>query len=68
MSTDIKEQKIAKSLINLSHILDLKVVAEGIENSQQAEILKSFECDFGQGYLFGKPLPKDQFIEFAKRF
>jgi len=43
-------------------------VAEGIENSQQAEILKSFECDFGQGYLFGKPLPKDQFIEFAKRF
>ncbi|WP_041723456.1 EAL domain-containing protein [Caldicellulosiruptor hydrothermalis] len=68
MSTDTKEQKIAKSLINLSHILDLKVVAEGIEDSQQAEILKSFECDFGQGYLFGKPLPKDQFIEFAKRF
>ncbi|WPX09198.1 GGDEF domain-containing phosphodiesterase [Anaerocellum danielii] len=68
MSADTKEQKIAKSLIDLSHILDLKVVAEGIENSQQAEILKSFECDFGQGYLFGKPLPKDQFIESAKRF
>lgn len=68
MSTDIKEQRIAKSLIDLSHILDLKVVAEGIEDSQQAEILKSFDCDFGQGYLFGKPLPKDQFIELAKRF
>ncbi len=68
MIIDIKEQKIAESLINLSHILGLKVVAEGIEDSQQAEILKSFECDFGQGYLFGKPLPKDQFIEFAKRF
>ncbi|WAM35893.1 putative bifunctional diguanylate cyclase/phosphodiesterase [Caldicellulosiruptor acetigenus] len=68
MSTDIKEQRIAKSLIDLSHILDLKVVAEGIEDSQQAEILKSFDCDFGQGYLFGKPLPKDQFLELAKRF
>lgn len=68
MSTDIKEQRIAKSLIDLSHILDLKVVAEGIEDSQQAEMLKSFDCDFGQGYLFGKPLPKDQFIELAKRF
>lgn len=68
MSYDAKEQKIAKSLIDLSHILDLKVVAEGIEDSQQAEMLKSFECDFGQGYLFGKPLPKDQFVEFAKRF
>ncbi|AEM72918.1 putative bifunctional diguanylate cyclase/phosphodiesterase [Caldicellulosiruptor acetigenus] len=68
MSTDMKEQRIAKSLIDLSHILDLKVVAEGIEDSQQAEILKSFDCDFGQGYLFGKPLPKDQFLELAKRF
>jgi len=68
MNKDIKEQKIAKSIIDLSHILELKVVAEGIEDSQQAEILKSFECDFGQGYLFGKPLPKDQFMELAKRF
>ncbi|WAM34032.1 putative bifunctional diguanylate cyclase/phosphodiesterase [Caldicellulosiruptor morganii] len=68
MTDDQKEQKIAKSLIDLSHILELKVVAEGIENEKQAELLKSFMCDFGQGYLFGKPMPKEEFLELAKKF
>ncbi|WP_277601423.1 EAL domain-containing protein [Caldicellulosiruptor changbaiensis] len=68
MTYDQKEQKMAKSLIDLSHILDLKVVAEGIEDERQAELLKIFSCDFGQGYLFGKPMPKEEFLELAKRF
>lgn len=68
MTDDQKEQKIAKSLIDLSHTLNLKVVAEGIENEKQAQVLKTLSCDFGQGYLFGKPMPKEEFIEFAKRF
>jgi len=68
MTYDQKEQKMAKSLIDLSHILDLKVVAEGIEDERQAELLKTFSCDFGQGYLFGKPMPKEELLELAKRF
>jgi EAL domain-containing protein (putative c-di-GMP-specific phosphodiesterase class I) len=34
----------------------MKVVAEGIETEQQNQILQSIDCDFGQGYLFYKPM------------
>jgi len=36
------------------------VVAEGVENLEQHAILLNMKCQFGQGYLFSKPIPKDQ--------
>ncbi|MFA6506758.1 MAG: EAL domain-containing protein, partial [Treponemataceae bacterium] len=50
---------IVKGIISLSHELGKKVVAEGIETAVQAETLKSYGCDFAQGYLFGKPIDAD---------
>jgi len=44
-----------ESLISLLHSLDLKVVAEGIENHAKIERLKSLKCDYLQGYVFSKP-------------
>jgi EAL domain-containing protein (putative c-di-GMP-specific phosphodiesterase class I) len=40
----------------LSNQLGLAVIAEGIETSAQLDILRDLECEFGQGYLFSKPL------------
>ncbi len=48
--------RIVQSTINLAHDLDLNVVAEGIELPEQLEVLKSLNCDFGQGYFWAKPL------------
>jgi len=49
--------EIVKAIINLAHTLKLKVVAEGVEKSSQHKVLRSLACDYGQGYLFSKPIP-----------
>ena len=54
---------ILESMILMAHDLDMKVVAEGIENQEQLQRLKEFECDFGQGFLFGEALSARAVIE-----
>ena len=51
------EKDLCEAIISMAHKLNLKVIAEGIETTEQANILQSFGCDLGQGYLFAKPLP-----------
>jgi EAL domain-containing protein (putative c-di-GMP-specific phosphodiesterase class I) len=55
--TNSNAGEIVRATIALAHNLGMKVVAEGIETDQQLKLLKSFDCDFGQGYFFAKPLP-----------
>ncbi len=59
MTTSMKDKSLINAVISMSHALGLKVVAEGIETQQQHELLRILGCDFGQGYLFSKPLPVD---------
>ncbi len=58
---DQEDVAITKAIINLSHSLDLKVVAEGIETPSQSAFLKALNCEYGQGYLFAKPLTASEF-------
>jgi EAL domain-containing protein (putative c-di-GMP-specific phosphodiesterase class I) len=44
----------------------LKVIAEGIETAQQRDLLIAAGCDYGQGYLFSKPLPEIEFEALLK--
>jgi EAL domain-containing protein (putative c-di-GMP-specific phosphodiesterase class I) len=44
-------------IISLAHALNLRVIAEGVENEEQSKILKLLKCDEGQGYLYGRPVP-----------
>ncbi|MCJ2186161.1 putative bifunctional diguanylate cyclase/phosphodiesterase [Novosphingobium beihaiensis] len=50
-----ESQTIVKAMIDLAHSLKLDVIAEGVETIQQSEVLRALGCDFGQGYLFGRP-------------
>jgi EAL domain-containing protein (putative c-di-GMP-specific phosphodiesterase class I) len=47
--------------VTLAHHLDLKVIAEGIETRGQQSYLEQFGCEFGQGYLYSKPIDHHAF-------
>lgn len=55
IGVDEKSEYIAESIIKLSHSLDLKVVAEGVETREQLGYLDRMKCDVVQGYYFSKP-------------
>jgi diguanylate cyclase (GGDEF)-like protein/PAS domain S-box-containing protein len=63
---DEANASIAAAVISLAHNLNLKVVAEGIENQDQFGFLKDLDCDFGQGFHISRPVDKDQIIQFVK--
>jgi len=57
---------IADTIINLGKQMNLKVIAEGIEDKDQEGHLKAQLCDEVQGFLYAKPMPADQFLAFLK--
>lgn len=60
---DIEDSVIVQTIIAMGKNLGLEVIAEGVETSEQAVMLRQFGCMSYQGYLFGKPLPIDRFEE-----
>lgn len=63
LKSNTKNIVIVKAIIAMSHSLNIKVVAEGIETQEEFEMLKKFECDYIQGYLIGKPMAAADFEE-----
>ena len=61
LATSSQDTILCEAMIAMAHKLDIKVIAEGIEEETQKEILQSMECDYGQGYFYAKPLPADTF-------
>lgn len=58
----LDDMEITAAIISMAHRLNLSVVAEGIETEVQRVFLEEHDCEYGQGYLFSRPLPLDQFI------
>lgn len=54
---------IVRAIISMAHSLGLKVVAEGVENKDQLDFIRAYDCDYVQGFLFGKPQRADQVVE-----
>jgi two-component system CheB/CheR fusion protein len=55
------DRSIAKTIIDMGHALGLRVVAEGVEDEAQLNVLKAEGCDVAQGYLFHRPLSVEDF-------
>jgi len=53
-------REIVRTILSLAKTLGLDVIAEGAETTAQVEYLESLDCQFGQGYFFGRPLPPDE--------
>jgi diguanylate cyclase (GGDEF)-like protein/PAS domain S-box-containing protein len=65
---DIQDDAIiARAIVDLGHALGHTVIAEGIESEQQLAYLRDHGCDEGQGYLFGKPMPAEEFEELLEQ-
>jgi len=62
MVKDPTGRAITMAVIGLGHTLGLKVVAEGVEDSDMADLLRGAQCDELQGFLFGRPMPADQLL------
>ena len=56
MDCDENNFEVVRTIISLAHTLGIKVVSEGIEKITQLEQLQSLGSEFGQGYLFSRPL------------
>ncbi len=65
--TDDVNAEITKMIIAMAHKINIKVIAEGVENLEQKKFLESFECDEMQGFLYSHPLPPDEFEVLLKK-
>ena len=55
---------IIGTIVELAHHMNMTVVAEGVETDEQLAYLAENRCDFGQGYLFGRPVPEEDALRF----
>ena len=63
IATDRADQQIVKAVIELSHALDMRVVAEGVDSRENLEIITGLGCDLAQGFLIARPMRSDHVVE-----
>jgi len=63
MSDDPTDRELVAAVVGMGQALNLVVVAEGIETQEQASMLRNLGCDYGQGFLFARPLPAEKLEE-----
>lgn len=59
---------LVKATIAMSHSLEMKVVAEGVETKDQLDLLNELSCDIAQGFYLSKPLPAAKLLNFSSRY
>ncbi len=64
--TNEEDQRIVKAMIDLAHNLGMKIVVEGIETNEMADMMTEFGADYLQGYYFSKPIPAYEFQEMIR--
>lgn len=67
IETDPIAFEIVNAVIRIAKSKKIETIAEGIETPNQAKILRELGCNFGQGYLYGKPMPPEQLEEFFEK-
>jgi EAL domain-containing protein (putative c-di-GMP-specific phosphodiesterase class I) len=59
VGTHPEDSAIVAAVVNLARAVDLEVVAEGVESARQSAVLRTLGCDYGQGYVWQRPVPRD---------
>ena len=68
LTIDSDEMALVNAIIIMAHKLGCKVIAEGIENKAQRDILIDAGCDYGQGYYYSKPMIASKFEDFIRQW
>lgn len=66
LETDFASEMLCNTMINMAKNLKIKVVAEGVETSQNADKLRRMGCDYAQGFLYQKPVNQEAFEELLR--
>ena len=66
LSATSSELALSTSIIQMAHELGIKVIAQGVETSQQRDLLSAAGCDYVQGYLYSRPVPPQTFERLLK--
>ncbi|QBQ39467.1 EAL domain-containing protein [Pseudoduganella plicata] len=61
LAPDSSDMALSEAIIVMAHKLGLSVIAEGVETAEQRDLLAAAGCDYGQGYLFARPMPVEAF-------
>lgn len=67
IGTSEAADNICRTIIKMAELLGKKSIAEGVEEQTQLEFLRANGCDFVQGYLYSKPLPEQEFLDFVEK-
>ncbi|MEG0457000.1 MAG: EAL domain-containing protein, partial [Oscillospiraceae bacterium] len=59
--------KIIASVIKMAKVLEIPVIAEGVETQSQVKFLKELGCEYAQGYYYARPIPTDEYIAFLEK-
>ena len=65
--TDKVNAPLCKTVIDLAHNFGSVAVAIGVEKASDAVALVSMGCDYGQGFLFGQPMPEERFVSLLRQ-
>ncbi|MES2164704.1 MAG: EAL domain-containing protein [Pseudomonadota bacterium] len=66
LAPDSSDMALSDAIIVMAHKLGLRVIAEGVETPEQRDLLAAAGCDYGQGYLFARPMPAEQFDQLLR--
>ncbi len=66
--TQVKGKLVVKQVITLAQMLDMEIVAEGVEYAGQLDILKDMKVDAIQGFYFARPMPEREFVSYCERY
>ncbi len=62
-AADPLKRDLCRAIVNMARGFGCKVVAEGIETAADLQVLQDLGCEYGQGYLLGRPMPKDALLK-----
>lgn len=68
LGPDSSDLILCHAIIIMAHTLGIKVIAEGVETQEQSDLLKQAGCDYGQGYLWSRPLPAEDFDKLLSKW
>ena len=67
MNSGESSKQYVAAIIAIGHIMNLKIVSEGVETKEQLETLSTIDCDYIQGFIWGHPMPPDEAFELVKQ-